>query len=218
LKQNRGNNGIGIWKVEPVSSGPVGSESRVRVLHAGLAMQEPEDVAFADFADRLEASFALGPVIDQQFQERLSDGMIRAYFVGDELVGFCHQRPRGLLPVPVGTEISVAAAPIFVMELPSAPVFARLRAQIQGEWLPGLMSILRLDRSDLPALWDADFLFAAGPSCRQDRYVLCEINVNAVWPFPERACHRIARLVRQRVAKLENNEDKPGGAAHDRGI
>ena len=219
LKQNRGNNGIGVWKVEAVATGPVRSESVIRVLRAHLATHGPEHMIFADLADLLEPCFALGPVIDQHFQERLPEGMVRAYFVADELVGFCHQKPRGLLPVLVGASVSAPTTPTFTMEHPSAPAFTGLRAQIQGQWLPGLLSILRLDRSDLPALWDADFLFATAPSGHGDRYVLCEINVNAVWPFPDRACDRIARLVRRRLVELEKNEIKlDRGASYDRGI
>jgi hypothetical protein len=38
--------------------------------------------------------------------------------------------------------------------------------------------------SDLPVLWDTDFLYGAKDASGDDTYVLCEINVSCVSPFP----------------------------------
>src|SRR5215472_13157122 len=76
LKQNRGNGGQGVWKVE-LLSGAVGEGSRVRVLEA-LRSALPEELPHTDFLARCEAYFAWGGcIIDQPFQPRLPDGMIR---------------------------------------------------------------------------------------------------------------------------------------------
>src|SRR5882724_122835 len=78
LKQNRGNGGQGVWKVELVSPF-VGEGAIVRVLQA-VRGSVPEDMPLGDFMRRCEAYFAAdGCVIDQPFQPRLSDGMIRCY-------------------------------------------------------------------------------------------------------------------------------------------
>ncbi len=47
----------------------------------------------ADFADS-------GCIIDQPFQERLPDGMIRCYMGTDKVVGFGHQFIKALIPPP----------------------------------------------------------------------------------------------------------------------
>jgi hypothetical protein len=39
----------------------------------------------------------------------------------------------------------------------------------------------------LPILWDCDFLFGAPDATGSDTYVLCEINVSSVAPYPESA-------------------------------
>jgi hypothetical protein len=71
LKQNRGNGGQGVWKVELVS--PSASPSRreraiVRVLHARRS-SVLEEMSLGDFMRRCEAYFAAeGCIVDQPFQ------------------------------------------------------------------------------------------------------------------------------------------------------
>src|SRR6266849_8036877 len=83
LKQNRGNGGEGTWKVALASAAPtkVGRDTMVRVLHARRGSVE-EDLPLKDFITRCEDYFA-GPgcMVDQPFQPRLADGMIRCYMV-----------------------------------------------------------------------------------------------------------------------------------------
>src|SRR5947199_334312 len=58
LKQNRGNGGQGVWKVEPVSA-PAGAASRVRVLEA-LRGALPEELPLVEvMADHLGRRFSL---------------------------------------------------------------------------------------------------------------------------------------------------------------
>src|SRR5262249_7203246 len=78
LKQNRGNGGQGVWKVELVSD-RAGGASIVRVLHAQRG-SVPEDLRLQEFLARCEPYFASGGcIVDQPFQPRLPDGMIRCY-------------------------------------------------------------------------------------------------------------------------------------------
>ena len=90
LKQHRGMGGEGVWKVELDPGG-------VRVQHAAkgaASFVEPLDA----FLDRCRPYFAGdGLMVEQPFQPRLAEGMIRAYLCRDEVVGFAHQYPRGLL-------------------------------------------------------------------------------------------------------------------------
>jgi hypothetical protein len=56
LKQNRGNAGQGVWKVELVA--PTAREDAiVRVLHARRGSL-PEDITLGDFMNRCESYFA----------------------------------------------------------------------------------------------------------------------------------------------------------------
>jgi hypothetical protein len=54
---------------------------------------------------------------------------------------------------------------------------------------------LAIETDDLPALWDADFLHRAPDEVAASRFVLCEINVSSVSPFPGAAVQAIVRTV-----------------------
>ena len=78
---------------------------------------------------------------------------------------------------------------------PVAPEFSRLKAVMESAWVPAMLHQLELDRSALPSLWDADFLYGPKTVGGEDTYVLCEINVSCVTPFPPEAPVRIAASV-----------------------
>jgi hypothetical protein len=56
---------------------------------------------------------------------------------------------------------------------------------------------LRLE--DLPIIWDADFLYGPKTISGEDNFVLCEINVSSVYPFPDAALPHLARAVQKRL-------------------
>jgi hypothetical protein len=196
LKQARGNGGNGVWKVELVAAtagpGGPGPETPVRVRHAIEDQNVPsEQLRLADFLDRCEEYFAWsGSLVDQPFQHRLADGLIRCYFVHDEVVGFLHQWPEGLLDPASQARHS---GPASVAEMPDTPAYSQLRQSVEQEWIPGLKELLGLGTFALPAIWDADFLYGPKTPSGEDTYVLCEINVSAVWPFPDHAVDKLAR-------------------------
>jgi hypothetical protein len=203
LKQARGNGGNGVWKVElaePVAAaGEPGPDVLVRVRHALEKEEAPsEQLRLGDFADRCEEYFAWsGCLVDQPFQERLADGLIRCYFVHDEVAGFLHQWPTGLLEPAA---LAVRQAPLAsVTEGPDAPAYRALKRSLEHEWIPQLKQLLGLDTFSLPCVWDADFLYGPRTADGADTYVLCEINVSAVWPFPDQATEKIAQAA---VARL----------------
>jgi hypothetical protein len=187
LKQHRGMGGDGVWKVERV--GPDGLE----VQHAAGAAR-PERVSIESFVGRCSTYFANdGRVVEQPYQPRIGDGMTRVYCSHDAVVGFAHQYPRGLLPPSVDPN-SLPTAKRF--ERADAPAFVELRERMEGEWLPELQRLLGLRRTELPVIWDADFLRA-----EDGRPVLCEINVSSTFAFPEHAYSAVARAALDRIAE-----------------
>jgi hypothetical protein len=70
---------------------------------------------------------------------------------------------------------------------------------MESEWTPQMMRLLGIDAGSLPIIWDADFLFGPRDASGQDTYVLCEINVSSVFPFPEQAPPEVARLAMARL-------------------
>ena len=67
-----------------------------------------------------------------------------------------------------------------------------------------MIQLLDIDVSLLPVIWDADFLYGPRTPTRDDTYVLCEINVSSVYPFPEQAPAAIARLALERVRSAKS--------------
>jgi hypothetical protein len=198
VKQGRGNGGNGVWKVELADAGTVTRGSQVRVQNAQLRDGSSEHVALGEFLDRCNEYFARsGFVVDQPFQERLGDGMLRCYFSHGEVIGFCHQWPRGLLDFgPAGPP---SEPPRPVMEGPDAPGCQLLRRLAEEEWVPQMASLFDLKLTALPVVWDADFLYGPPDASGNETFVLCEINVSAVWPFPPMGAPTVAANTLARV-------------------
>ena len=201
LKQNRGNGGQGVWKVELLSARR-GAANTVRVLEA-LRGSLPEERPLAEFMTRCDAYFTAGGcIVDQPFQPRLPDGMIRCYMGADKVVGFGHQLIKALIPPPPEGPDSPAAQPgPRIMHGADAAPFQALRAKMEAEWTPQMMAVLGIDAAALPIIWDADFLYGPRTQSGEDTYVLCEINVSSVFAIPDQAPAAIARLALARLRR-----------------
>jgi len=135
LKQNRGNGGQGVWKVE-LASEPVSKASVVRVLHA-LRGSVVEKMSLGEFMTRCEPYLSDdGCIVDQPFQLRLLDGMIRCYRGCDKVVGFGHQLIKALIPPPEGPHSPTAQPGPRIMHGADAEPFQLLRAEMEAEWTP----------------------------------------------------------------------------------
>ena len=177
---------------------------RVKVRHAKRGSIE-EEIALGEFFTRCEPYFAnSGKMIDQVYQPRLNEGMIRCYLVHDKVVGFGHQAINALYPAPPGASPNEAPEPgPRLYHPPTMPEGQPLKRELEQEWVPAMQQLLDIETERLPVLWDADFLFGAKRESGEDTYVLCEINVSSVAPFPESAIPYIANaaLVRTQVAR-----------------
>jgi hypothetical protein len=199
LKQNRGNGGQGVWKVELVSR-PASKASVVRVLHA-LRGSVVEEMSLGQFMARCEPYLASDRcIVDQPFQPRLPDGMIRCYMGCDKVVGFGHQFIKALIPpAPAGPDSPDAQPGPRIMHGADAEPFQVFRAKMEAEWTPQMMEILGIDGASLPIIWDADFFYGPRTASGEDSYVLCEINVSSVFAIPDQAPAAIARLALTRL-------------------
>jgi len=206
LKQIRGQSGDGIWKVELAnppkpSSSMISLDTALRIRHAKRGNIE-ERISLGTFLTRCEPYFAAaGGMIDQAYQSRLPDGMVRLYVVRDRVAGFGEQLVNALYPAAPGTPVSEAPQPgprhYFP---PSRPDFQRLKEKLEREWVDELCQLLGLQKSQLPLLWDADFLYGPKDADGVDTFVLCEINVSSVYPFPPDA---LAPLAAETLASIK---------------
>lgn len=170
--------GDGLLRVQHAQRGSVPQRMELAVLQATLAPYfEPA---------------AGGHMIDQAWQPRLTEGMVRAYLVEDRVAGFGHQAVNALHP----------DAPTPGPRLyhgPDLAGFQSLRQQLEASWVALLCERVGLPRERLPLLWDCDFMLGEPAADGAERFVLCEINVSSVSPFPPSAIMPLVEAVRRRV-------------------
>jgi hypothetical protein len=205
LKQNRGNGGIGVWKVESVD--PRAPTARVRIRPALRGSQESEE-SLDEFIARCAQYFeGDGRIIDQVYQPRLSDGIVRCYQVRDRLAGFGEQLINALYPAAPGAAPADAPQPgPRLYYPPTRPDFQKLKNRLESEWLPEMCRVLSIDSAELPVIWDADFMYGPKDAAGEDTYVLCEINISSVYPFPDEALRPLAEETLRRVRARRANE------------
>jgi hypothetical protein len=190
IKRSRGNGGQGVWKVERLPT-----SSMLRVLDA--TKDASEELTLEDFLRRCADYFETGSVIDQAFQPRLSEGVVRCYMAGDHCAGFGHHKVKALVDSPAAR--SEAGPRLYTSNTDLR--FQRLRRLMEDEWTPQLTSLLDIPGHDLPMIWDADFMLGPAQPDQADSYVLGEINVSSVFPFPDEARAEIARRVVDRLQR-----------------
>ena len=188
LKQHRGHSGIGVWRVEASGDGAL----TVQHAQRGSTPQRMDLPALkATLAPYFEPE-AGGHMIDQAWQARLPEGMVRAYLVEDRVTGFGLQAVNALHP----------DAPTPGPRLyhgPELPGFQDLRQQLESTWVALLRERVGLAHEQLPLLWDCDFMLGDALVDVAQRYVLCEINVSSVSPFPPSS---VAPLVAATIRRL----------------
>lgn len=204
LKQIRGQSGDGVWRVELAETRPTAKSTTygalLRVRHA--KRDSPEELMPLDtFLSNSQEYFAAGGgMIDQPYQPRLTEGMIRCYLAGDRVAGFGEQLVNMLYPAPAGAPPTDAPLPgPRLYYPPTRPDFQALKAKLEGQWLDEMCEVFGLTKSQLPVLWDTDFLYGPKEANGADTYVLCEINVSSVYPFPPSA---LEPLVATTIARL----------------
>lgn len=185
LKQWRGNGGIGTWLVQCDGASASADADLLVWIQEATRDSRREAMRLGAFMQRCQIYFSAGGgLIDQRHARRASEGMIRCYLIQDQVVGFSTQRPIG------SGSFAMAREKTFYAE--SERQFMTLRREMQDHWVPQMQEVLDLDTRSLPVIWDADFLLGPRSKQGEDTYVLCEINVSSVSPFPDTAVPRIA--------------------------
>jgi len=197
LKQRRGQSGVGIWRIAQGESDASGT--RLELRHAERGSEE-EKVDLETLLERLRPYFEPsqgGHMIDQAWQPRLVEGMVRAYLVGDRVAGFGHQAVNALYPASPGQPAPPPGPRLY--HGPELERFQGLRGRLEKEWLGLLCSRVGLRAEELPLLWDMDFFHAVPTEGDPDPFALCEINVSSVAPFPPSAIDPLVLETRRRL-------------------
>ena len=136
-------------------------------------------------------------MVDQAWQPRLVDGMVRAYLVEDRVAGFGHQAVNALYPSAPGEPPPTRGPRLY--HPADHPPFQDLRRRLESQWIDLLRERVGLTRRQLPMLWDCDFMFGDPTVAQPVRYVLCEINASSVAPFPPSAIGPLVGAMKTRL-------------------
>jgi len=120
--------------------------------------------------------------------------------VRDRVAGFGEQLVNALYPAAAGAPPADAPQPgPRLYYPPTRPDFQKLKNRFESEWLPEMCRVLSIDPADLPVIWDADFMYGSKDAAGEDTYVLCEINISSVHPFPDDALGPLAEETLRRL-------------------
>ncbi|GAC1532153.1 MAG: Cj0069 family protein [Ramlibacter sp.] len=199
LKQHRGHSGIGVWRVELAD--PMQESASLRVRHAQRGSEETSmdlGTLLSTLAPYFDPAHG-GHMVDQAWQPRLVDGMVRAYLVEDRVAGFGHQAINALFPA-TNTQPAPQAGPR-LYHGPQLAQYQSLKQRLETQWIAQLRTRVGLARDRLPLLWDCDFLLGEPQPDGAERFVLCEINVSSVAPFPPSAIGPLVAAVERRLGR-----------------
>ncbi|MFW9930988.1 MAG: Cj0069 family protein [Candidatus Thorarchaeota archaeon] len=195
LKQNRGNGGNGVWRVEYSKSlRNSNNDFYVKVFHA-LRNSLEQEILFSEFIETIKFYFDnSGLIIDQEFISPEPLGMIRCYLTHNKVVGFGHQHVTALVRPEKSGEILEPPPRLYYSK--DKEEYQDLRVKMEEKWVPELQEKLKIKTLELPVIWDADFLYRVDKNKEKSNYVLCEINVSSVFPFPDYAISDIISSIK----------------------
>ena len=197
LKQHRGHSGIGVWRVELARVH--GATPLLKLRHAQRGSAE-EIVDWPTLLQRMAPYFEPahgGHMIDQAWQPRLAEGMVRAYLVEGRVTGFGHQAVNALYP-PQADEPAPEPGPRLYHGA-DKPEYQALKRSLESQWIELLRQRVGVARERLPLLWDCDFMLGERTTDGSEHYVLCEINVSSVSPFPPSSIEPLVAATEARI-------------------
>lgn len=188
---HRGHSGIGVWRVErPVDDG------LLTVQHARRG-SVPQRMDLPTLQSTLAPEFepAAGDhMLDQAWQPRLAEGMVRAHLVEDRIAGFGHQAVNALHPD------ASTPGPRLCHDA-EIPAFQALRRRLESNWVSLLCERIGPQCDRLPLPWDCEFMLGEPAADGAERFVLCEINGSSVSPFPHSAMAPLVDAVRRCIGE-----------------
>jgi len=194
LKPYRGNGGKGIIKI----SIELNDKNEILLQYAEKEKQE-ERINLREFLNRYKDYFDLNnKLIDQEWCQQITNGMVRCYLSLDKVVGFGYQEINILYPINKKDDFTKSHPSQRNYYTEACGLFRDLKIKMENEWVPQLIDQFSMSIEDLPIIWDADF-FIDNASNKNNKYILCEINVSSVSPFPESAIMPIIEILKRKI-------------------
>ena len=197
LKQYRGESGRGIFKVRFKDF----ENKTVSVIHAASSNEE-QIFTKDEFHDEFRKYFEDGGLlVNQQWAQGITNGMVRCYLTGTKVSGFGYQESVALCPRsndPEESKIRPTSRRFYFSE--DCGLFQDLRKIMEEKWIPQLQQIHSISDESMPLLWDIDlFINDVNSQCPEKKYTLCEINVSCVSPFPPSCAAYMARALKEKL-------------------
>ena len=192
LKQYRGQSGDGIFKVS------YNNTDKINVTHA-TSQYETKQYTPEEFTNEFNRFFDNGGMlINQQWINNISNGMVRAYITGKKVSGFGYQETVALDPnYPTSKRFYFSE---------HCGLFQDLRNILESTWIPQLLETHSISDDKMSLLWDIDFFIEdVNSKYPENKYILCEINVSSVSPFPPSCGKHMADMLRSILMALCSN-------------
>ena len=166
MKADLGNGGRTVWKVTLLEAHATAAAltAAVMVQHARLRDDTHTVTTLAQFMASCSHTYTAeaggGHLVDQPYQPRIAEGLVRCYVVRSTVVGFALQGGSGIHASPAGHDPrrpAVLGVPSpKTMVPPDQPEWRALRHRLEDEWIPAMQVTLDIAADRLPLLWDID--------------------------------------------------------------
>ena len=195
LKQYRGESGRGIFKVS------LDTEHKNICVVPATSGNEERVFSKDEFFNEFKKYFDNGNgLVNQQWAESITNGMVRCYITGTKVSGFGYQESVALCPNTDISESKVRPTSKRFYFSEDCGLFQDLRKIMETKWIPQLQDIHSISDEAMPLLWDIDlFINDVNTTKTEEKYTLCEINVSCVSPFPPSCVNYIARELKMRL-------------------
>ena len=142
-----------------------------------------------------------GHMIDQAWQPRLTEGMVRCYLVQDRVAGYGLQAVNALYPAAVGDEPGEAPDAGPRLYHPPEPAATREPEDAPRDGMDPRAAAPsgHSTTTSCRCCGTATSCAASAPCAAEERYVLCEINVSSVAPFPDSVIEPLVIAAARRI-------------------
>jgi hypothetical protein len=196
LKQYRGNGGNGVNKIYFADA----DKKNVCVIHAPSANEKrilSKDEFHKEFSKYFENG---GLLINQNWIQGITNGMVRCYLTGNKVSGFGYQESVALCPYSNDPESEIRPSSGRFYFTEHCGMFQDLRKIMETKWIPQMQDILSISDEMMPLLWDIDlFINDVNTMETEKKYTICEINVSCVSPFPPSSINHIVNELKNKL-------------------
>jgi hypothetical protein len=196
LKQYRGNGGNSVFKICFDDA----NKKNICVIHAPQANEKrilSKDEFHKEFSKYFENN---GLLINQQWSQGITNGMVRCYLTGNKVSGFGYQESVALCPYTNGNDSKIRPASGRFYFTEYCGMFQDLRQIMESKWIPQLREIHSISDKLMPLLWDIDlFINDVNTMETEKKYTICEINVSCVSPFPPSCINHIVNELKNKL-------------------